>query len=58
MKNIIDDYLIQAKVGRRQSYGNLTIFPLLSAYALNLDYILLNEAISENLIEVMEVDEE
>ena len=58
MQHIIKDYLEQAKVGRKQSYKNLAIFPLLSNYALNLDYLLLVEALAEGLMEVIEVDSE
>jgi hypothetical protein len=57
MQNVIDEYLGQAKVGRKQSYKNLAIYPLLSTYSIALDYILLDEALNEALIDVVEVDE-
>ena len=57
MQNIISEYLGQAKVGRKQSYKNLAIYPFLSTYSIALDYILLDEALKEALIEVVEVDE-
>jgi hypothetical protein len=57
MQNIINEYLGQAKVGRKQSYKNLAIYPLLSTYSAALDYILLDEALKEALIDVVEVDE-
>ena len=57
MQNIIKEYLGQAKVGRKQSYKNLAIYPLLSTYSIALDYILLDEALNEALIDVVEVDE-
>ncbi len=37
MKDIIKNYLEQAKIGRKQTYKNLTIFPLLSTYFLDLE---------------------
>ena len=56
MENIINEYLEQAEVGHEQAYKNLAVFPLLSAYALDLDYLLLDEALAEGLIDVVEVD--
>ncbi|MBW2342877.1 MAG: hypothetical protein JRF53_02470, partial [Deltaproteobacteria bacterium] len=56
MQNIIIDYLDQAKIGRKQSFKNLSIFPLLSTYGLDLEYLLLDEALSEGAMEVVEVD--
>lgn len=50
-------YLEQAKIGRKQSYKNLALFPLLSTYSLDLDFLLLDEALSEGVIEVIEVGE-
>jgi hypothetical protein len=58
MQHIVRDYLEQAKVGRKQSYKNLAIFPLLANYALKLEYHLLDEALAEGLMEVIEVDSE
>jgi len=45
-------------VGRKQSFKNLSIFPLLSTYSLDLEYLLLDEALTEGLVEVVEVDTE
>ena len=47
MKEVVTDYLEQAKVGRKQSYRNLTVFPLLSSYNADIDYILLDDALSK-----------
>ena len=58
MENVIKDYLGQVKVGRKQSFKNLSIFPLLSTYGLDLEYLLLDEALAEGLVEVAEVDTE
>ena len=57
MQEIIRSYLDEAKIGRKQSYRNLAVFPLLSGYATSLEYITLDEALTEGLIEVMEIDE-
>ena len=57
MEKIIGDFLDQLKVGRKQSHKNLALYPLLSTYAVGLDYLLLDEALSDNLIEVVELSE-
>ena len=56
MDTVIKDYLEQIKLGRKQSYKNLTLYPLLSTYSSSLEYLLLDEALSENLMEVVELD--
>ncbi len=37
MQDIIKEYLEQVKVGRKQSFKNLAIYPLLSTYSVPLD---------------------
>jgi hypothetical protein len=54
---VVKDYLEQAKVGRKQVYKNMAIFPLLSEYSLSSDYILLDEALGSGVIEVTEVND-
>ena len=56
MDTIIKNYLEQIKVGRKQSHKNLSLYPLLSTYSSGLDYLLLDEALSEGLMEVAELD--
>jgi len=56
MDMVIKNYLEQLKVGRKQSYKNLALYPLLSAYSTGLEYLLLDEALRENLMEVVELD--
>ena len=55
MEQLINQYIGGLKLGRRQFFKNLTVFALLSDYAANLDYCTLDEALAEDLIEVMEV---
>ena len=50
MQTIIQNYLKEARFGRKQSHQNLAIFPLLSGQATGLDYITLDEALAEELI--------
>jgi len=58
MDTVIRECLNQAKIGRKQSYKNLAIYPLLSTYSVSLDYLTLDEALSRGLIEVVEVGRE
>jgi hypothetical protein len=57
MEEVTRTYLEKAKIGRKQSFQNLAVFPLLSPYATTLDYIMLDEALDKELMEVAEVDE-
>ena len=57
MQNIIKGYMKQAKVGRKQSYKNMAVYPLLSTYDIALEYSFLDEALEEALVEVVEVDQ-
>ena len=52
MQNVIKAYLDQFKIGRKQSYKNLTVFPLLSTYSLDLNYLLLDEALAEVTVDL------
>jgi len=56
MQKIIINYLEQAKIGRKQSFKNLSIFPLFSTSTTSLKYLILDEALTGELIEVIEVD--
>ena len=51
MEPVIKEYLGQIKVGRKQAYKNLALFPLLSEYAATLDYLTLDEAFAGGLVE-------
>ena len=57
VQTVIQNYLNEAKIGRKQSHRNLAIYPLLSSYAVEVEYITLDEALSRSLIEVGERDE-
>jgi len=57
MEGIITRFLERLKIGRRQARKNLALYPLLSTYSIGLDYLLLDEALGQNLIEVVEVSE-
>ncbi|MEM2983035.1 MAG: DUF6569 family protein [Candidatus Bathyarchaeia archaeon] len=55
MKETIKKYLEEAKVGEVESFKNLAMWPITSNYSTSLEYLTLDEALSENQIEVMEV---
>ena len=57
MEGLLNQYLDQIKIGGKQVYKNLALFPLLSAQADSLDYLTLDEALKEGLVEVTEVSE-
>jgi hypothetical protein len=57
MQHIINEYIGGLKLGRKQSYKNLTVFALLSDYRANSDYLTLDEALAGNFIDVVEKDE-
>lgn len=56
MIKAVGEYLDTLKVGRKQVYKSLTIFPLLSTYRIAVDYLTLDEALEKSLFEVTEVD--
>jgi hypothetical protein len=57
MTELIKNYLENIKIGKGQSYKNLTFYPVLSDEVVPFDYLNLDEALSQNLIEVVEVDQ-
>ena len=52
MDEIIKNYLDQIKIGGKQVYKNLALFPLLSNLAIPLEYLTLDEALAGGLVEV------
>ena len=58
MQNLIKKYIDGINLGKMQSYKNLSVFPLVSDYALDLNYLTLDEALEGNAIDVVELDQE
>jgi hypothetical protein len=56
MQNLLINYLEQLQIGQKQSYKNLAVYPLLSEYVVTLDYLTLDEAMSQEAIDVVEID--
>ena len=57
MQQLVSDYLNHLSLGTKQEYRNMAVFPLLSDRENSFDYLLLDEALEENLIAITEVDE-
>jgi len=56
MEKTVTTYLDSLDFGLVQSHKNLSMFPLLSSQAIDLEYLLLDEALTENCIEITEID--
>jgi hypothetical protein len=54
MQNLIKNYIEGINLGSAQIYRNLAVFPLVSDYAVDLDYLTLDE----DAIDVVELDQE
>ena len=57
MTDTIKTYLAKIQVGAEQSFKNLSIFPLLSDYFIPFDYLTIDDAVSEDLVEGLEVQQ-
>jgi len=57
MEQIIS-FLQNVKIARKQVYKNLTVFPLLAPYGIDPDYLTLEQALNQNLIQITELDNE
>jgi hypothetical protein len=56
MQDLLINYLEQLRIGQKQSYKNLAVYPLLSEYVVTLDYLTLDEAMSQDAIDAVEID--
>ena len=55
MTDTIKTYLTKIQIGAEQSFKNLSIFPLLSDYFIPFDYLTIDDAVSKDLVEVLEI---
>ena len=53
----IKTFLESGKLARKQSYKNVTLFPLLAPETTTPDYLTLEQALEQNLVEVSELDQ-
>ena len=58
MSEILRDYIGRIRIGDRQVYKNMAMFPITSDEVIPFDYLILDEAMAEDLIEVVEIDDE
>ncbi|MEN8245920.1 MAG: DUF6569 family protein [Thermodesulfobacteriota bacterium] len=56
--NTITTFLTAGKLARKQSYKNLTLFPLLAPEAAAPDYLTLEQALEQSLVEISELDQD
>ena len=56
MPELIKNYMDRIQIGAEQSYKNLAVFPVVSDYVIPFDYLTLDEALKECLMEVVEID--
>lgn len=54
----IKSFLEIAKLARKQVHKNLTIFPLLAPDGISPEYLTLEQALDQNLIQITELDTE
>jgi len=57
MEKILKDYTNRVRFGKRQSYRNMAVFPVIMEKAPSPDYLTLDEALQDGAIEITEVDE-
>jgi hypothetical protein len=55
MTDTIKSYLTKIEIGAEQSFKNLSIFPVLSDYFIPFDYLTIDDALSKDLVAVLEV---
>ncbi len=58
MKNPVSDLLANLHLGDPQAHGALTLVPLLAEHEARVDYLLLDEAIEQGLVDLTEVSDE
>ena len=52
----IQTFLKRSKLARKQSYKNLTVFPLLAPNGTKPDYLTLDQGLDQNLVQITELD--
>ena len=58
MDEILKNYIGKIRIGGQQGFKNLAMFPITSDEVIPFDYQTLDEALSSDLVEVAEIDEE
>ena len=50
METVLQDFFKIVEIGRKQAYKNMVMYPVLSDYSTDLDYLLLDEAFQKGLL--------
>lgn len=56
--DVVASFIANTKLAKKQNHQNMTIFPILSANGYAPDYLVLDQAMEADLVEVTEVDDE
>lgn len=57
MEKVMKNYTGQLRIGKRQAYRNMALFPVIMEDAPSPDYLTLDEALQDGAIEITEVSE-
>ena len=57
MNNTINTYLGSLHIGEKQTHKNLSMYPIICPEGVSLDYLLLDEALAGNVIEIAELNQ-
>jgi len=57
MNNTINTYLGSLNIGAQQTHKNLSMYPIICPEGVSLDYLLLDEALAGNVIEIAELNQ-
>jgi len=57
MNNTINTYLGSLQIGAQQAHKNLAMYPIICPEGVSLDYLLLDEALAGNVIEIAELNQ-
>ncbi len=57
MKEVVSEYLSNLRFGERQTFKNMSVFPVMDGAATGPDYLTLHEALEQGLLTVTEVSE-
>jgi hypothetical protein len=57
MHKPINDYVAKLQISTKQSYKNLSMYPLICPDTIELDYLLLDEALAGSVLDIVEVNQ-
>ena len=57
MHKPINDYVAKLQISTKQSYKNLSMYPLICPDNIAVDYLLLDEALAGSVLDIVEVNQ-